>query len=326
MAEKKAKPANQNKIEIKTREPKKRDIFANLGRDRDKSFHPVREILDFPSRAEETEHKSLDSQRQNDVLSDEKIIGYPNNEKLDSQTINPGYPADEKLDSLIAKKGVWIAKDSEGLDSNISKSKNLDSQKSEKAGKWKKYEKKRKGKGIFLRTEDVLTKKFKQFCIEKGWDFSYATELAWNKLMTDLAIQTDTDLDSLIALDDRRLKMLFKTKPSIINLYLRYNSIFNELSGAIGKGKWAAKWSPRDDEAAGKYNDIPTAVVELGIIHTQLNKGIGAGKIQTFRYYIDEIEKVLISGVSDEMLETILQYHRQMWKNTTHREVDSEIF
>ena len=138
--------------------------------------------------------------------------------------------------------------------------------------------------------------------------------------MSDLDIQTDIGLDSLIALDDRRLKMLFKTKPSIINLYLRYNSIFNELSGS----KWAAKWSPRDDETAGKYNEVLISIVELGIIHTQLNKGIGAGKIQTFKYYTDEIEKVLISGVSDEMLETILQYHRQMWKNTTNREIDLE--
>ena len=73
----------------------------------------------------------------------------------------------------------------------------------------KNTKKKRKAKGIFLRTEDSLTKKFKQFCIEKKWDFSYGTEIAWNKLMNDLDIQTEGDLDSLIALDDRRLKIIY---------------------------------------------------------------------------------------------------------------------
>src|SRR5437868_15340716 len=105
--------------------------------------------------------------------------------------------------------------------------------------------------------------------------------------MNDLDIQTDSNLDIWIAQDDRRLKMMFKCKPFIINLYLRYNSIFNELSTRQEK-KWTARWSPRDDEAGQRYNDISPAIVELGILQTQLNKGFGESRIQTFKYYTDE--------------------------------------
>ena len=118
------------------------------------------------------------------------------------------------------------------------------------------------------------------------------------------------------------IHIVYKTRPFIINLYLRYNSIFNELSDGEGKIKWSAKWSPREDEAAQKYNEVILQIIELGIIHTQINKGVGVGKIQTFKYYVDEIEKVILSGVSDEMLDTILENHCQMWKNSTNREID----
>jgi hypothetical protein len=140
-------------------------------------------------------------------------------------------------------------------------------------------------------------------------------------LLNFLDTQNLGSLGAETPLDDRRLKMLYKTKPFIINLYLRYNSIFNEFSTAGGK-KWTARWSPRDDEVAVRYNDVEPAIIELGILQTQIQKGFGSSRIQTFKYYTDEIEKVLVSGVSDEMLDTILKYHRQLWKNQTGREVD----
>lgn len=249
-------------------------------------------------------------------------FGQPEQLNLDSQTENFGNPKTKTLDIGIAENEKRISKEAGNLDSKISKKTKTDSQTEEKKTEWKKYDTKRKAKGVFLRTSDEITKKFKQFCIEKDWEFSYGTEIAWNKLMADLDIQTEKDLDSLIALDERRLKMMFKSKPFIINLYLRYNTIFNELSATDGKGKWSARWSPRDDEAAKRYNDLPPAIVELGILQTQLNKGFGASRIQTFKYYTDEIEKVIASGVSDETLKMILDYHRNIWKGQTKREVD----
>jgi hypothetical protein len=131
--------------------------------------------------------------------------------------------------------------------------------------------------------------------------------------MTDLDIQSKAGLDSLIALDDRRMKMLYKSKSLIINLYLAYNTIFNEFAG--GKSNWKPRWTPRDDEAAQKYNDADISLVELGIIQTQINKGIGQGRIQTFKYYTDEIENFLQAEINSETARTILEVNRKMWKN-----------
>lgn len=387
MGQKKQKPA-KSKIEIQTRKPEKRGIFANLGSDRPKNDHPLREILNFPiepesqnsdERISKTSSSGYPNSKHQDshiersglpnntfpdiqnstagypILNSQDIqpkpIDYPNTENkdiqvkssryptttsTDSQTTDPGYQTDNSpdiqsetvghpkhtdLDILISKESKGISKSQTQLDSKISSAQNLDIQNKEKRQSWKKYDKTRKSKGVFLRTNEEITKKFKQFCIANDWDFSQGTELAWNRLMNDLDSQTPASLDSLIALDDRRLKMLFKTKGLIINLYLRYNAIFNELSAAGGK-KWNARWSPRDDEAAHRFNDLPTAIIELGILQTQIQKGFHTSRIQTFKYYTDEIEKVLASGVSDEMLETILSYHRQIWRNQTGREID----
>ena len=373
MVEKKEK-APKSKIEIQTRKPEKRGIFANLTSDRPKNDHPLREILNFPtevdipqtddgiaiilnpgypsqdsldSRTTETGYPSqslTDSQAENIQDIQFKNIGYPGiqnsaihkDQYLDSQVDKHGYPQSdlpniqnnftgypkpEKQDSKISKEGKRIAKPDELLDSRIAEPEISDSQSKKEKKDWQKYDKSRKSKGVFLRTSEEITKKFKQFCIANDWDFSQGTELAWNKLMNDLDSQPVSDLDSLIALDDRRLKMMFKTKVFIINLYLRYNSIFNEIAAGGGK-KWSARWSPRDDESAQRYNDLPPAIIELGILQTQIQKGFRTSRIQTFKYYTDEIEKVLASGVSDEMLNTILIYHRQIWKNQTGREVD----
>ena len=373
MVEKKEK-APKSKIEIQTRKPEKRGIFANLTSDRPKNDHPLREILNFPtevdipqtgdgiaiildpgypnqdsldSRTTETGYPSqslTDSQAENIQDIQFKNNGYPGNQNsaihkdqyLDSQVDKHGYPQSdlpniqnnftgypkpEKQDSKISKEGKRIAKPDELLDSRIAEPEISDSQSKKEKKDWQKYDKSRKSKGVFLRTSEEITKKFKQFCIANDWDFSQGTELAWNKLMNDLDSQPVSDLDSLIALDDRRLKMMFKTKVFIINLYLRYNSIFNEIAAGGGK-KWSARWSPRDDESAQRYNDLPPAIIELGILQTQIQKGFRTSRIQTFKYYTDEIEKVLASGVSDEMLNTILIYHRQIWKNQTGREVD----
>lgn len=324
-------------LEIKTRTPEKRGIFDNLGNDRTKDRHPLRDILDFPAQHNAADSQHLDNQNQTAAIakdenfgypnnsglgSQSKEISYPNNEKTDSQANTIGNPSDQNLDSKIAQNESRLSKKSISLDSKIAEDKKTDSQTDVKKGSWAKYDNRRKSKGIFLRTNEEITKRFKQFCIEKEWDFSHGTEVAWNKLMTDLDIQTSKGLDSLIALDDRRLKMLYQTKPFIINLYLRYNSIFNELSSASAKSKWSARWTPRDDEAAKKYNDIDIRIIELGIIQTQTNKGIGQGRIQTFKYYVDEIENCLLAELNSETIDTILNYHRQVWQRWTGREID----
>lgn len=358
MANKKPKQEKTPRFEVKKRQPKEKpDFFQNIP----SMKHPLAELLNFPiaplpdldsqtisdeiSKVNnsgypnlqnldiQSETTSYPNNQEQDIQV--KNVGYPNinnldiqhqntgdpkNSKRDIQSQNTGNPNDSTLDSKIAKTEQRISKSEQILDSKIAKSEKSDSQNKEEKGKWEKYDNKRKSKGIFLRTSDEITKQFKQFCIANDWDFSQGTEIAWHKLMSDLDSQKQGSLDSLIAQDDRRLKMLYKTKPLIINLYLAYNAIFNEF--ASGKTNWKPRWTPRDDEAAQKFNDSDIALIELGIIQTQMNKGIGQGRIQTFKYYTDEIENFLQAEINPETAKTILEVNRKMWKNQLGREID----
>ena len=144
MAEKNLKDNIQKKIEIKTREPKKRDILPTSDATGINLHIPVREILDFPFLPESYEQENSDKLLPENDLASNSIIGYPKDENLDSQYIEIGYPSKEKLDSLISKNDIWISEEQEALDIKLSKDNFLDSQKTEKIGNWKKYEKREK--------------------------------------------------------------------------------------------------------------------------------------------------------------------------------------
>lgn len=253
-------------------------------------------------------------------------IGNPTNQKLGSQFEKVGTPTAKKLGTNAPNEKSWAPNPEKGLGTNVPKSKKLGTQQLKTTEEYRKYEKARPTTSLHIRAESSIVKRAQHFIIENKKEVPTMRdffELAATKLMDEFGNPTNLELGTNPPIDDRRLKMLYKTKPFIINLYLRYNSIFNELAESGGK-KWAARWSPRDDESAHRYNEIPPPIVELGILQTQVQKGFGSSRIQTFKYYTDEIEKVLASGVSDEMLGTILQYHRQLWKNQTGREVDLE--
>ena len=254
----------------------------------------------------------------------QKKLGNPTDEILGSQPEEVGNPIEKKLGTNAPNQEGWVPNSSPELGTNVPKNKKLGTQQLKTTEEYRKYEKARPTTSLHIRAESSIVKRAQHFIIENKKEVPTMRdffELAATKLMDEFGNPTNLELGTNPPIDDRRLKMLYKTKPFIINLYLRYNSIFNELAESGGK-KWAARWSPRDDESAHRYNEVPPAIVELGILQTQVQKGFGSSRIQTFKYYIDEMEKVLASGVSDEMLTTILQYHRQLWKNQTGREVD----
>lgn len=119
-----------------------------------------------------------------------------------------------------------------------------------------------------------------------------------NGKVTPLSSSSSSDLDDT---DDR------KTNVSIINLYLAYTKRFNEHDGS----SWNGRWTRKDDAIGKNFNAIDLAYVELGIIQTQVNKGIGNGKIQSFQYYANEIQITAEkAGVSPESLMQILVHHR----------------
>jgi hypothetical protein len=318
------------------------------------SVHPVDDLLGLDTQRESGMHsgnQDLDTQNQNfehpKIKSSDtqtEKIEKPGIKFLDTQITNSRQPAKENLDTQpsmhSAPNKTFFEQPDEGFlgtstpkprQDALKKEENLDTSAPEskvgghsKNAKWRDYDRARSTVRVNLHISKEIDRKVRQYCLidsDQKIELKEFYESAAVHYLDFLDTQNITNLGAETPLDDRRLKMLYKSKPFIINLYLRYNAVFNEFS-ASAKGKWAARWSPRDDEAAKRYNEISPSIVELGILQTQLNKGIGEGKIQTFKYYTEEIEKVLASGVSDEMLTTILEYHRQLWKAQTKREID----
>lgn len=228
-----------------------------------------------------------------------------------------GQPIYDESDVSTPKNKTRTPKPATRLDAQAPKSQNTDARRKE----WDaKYDSKRSTDRLAIRPDREILKKIKIFCVEKNLKLTEFIEIACLRFI-ELDAQAADNSGVLTPLDDGRLMKMYKSKPFIINLYLRYNAIFNEISSADGK-KWSARWNPRDDEAGVRFNELPPMVIELGIIQTQIQKGIGSGKIQTFKYYTEEIQKVVDSGVSDEVLSTLLIYHRSVWRNQTGREVD----
>jgi len=283
---------------------KKPDLFANFRN----TEHPLDNLL-----------PPLDAQQEKLLDAQQEKSETPNGLKV-------GRPTDELLGVKTPNNESWTPNSTKELGVKTPNNNKLDAQLAEKPNKKEKrkiWESHRTTDRLALRPNTEILRKFKLFCVEKNLNLTEFFEMAGLKLI-ELDAQQVEKLGVLTPLDDRRLKIMFKSRPLIINLYLRYNSIFNELTTADDGKKWSARWTSRDDEAAVRYNNVSATIVELGILQTQIQKGFRTSRIQTFKYYTDEIEKVLTSGASDEMLETILKYHRQLWTNQTGREVNLE--
>jgi hypothetical protein len=164
-----------------------------------------------------------------------------------------------------------------------------------------------------FRTSEDFKQKIKVFCAENKIDKQDFYRLAVNHYFDTAVNQKQPDAVNLLTLDDRRLKTLYKTKPLIINLYLRYNSIFNEKT----------KWTVRDDDAGQSVNDLDIKIIELGIIQTQANKRF-EGKINSFSYYLPEINNFSALDMSGEVLDAMLNVNRQRWQQMTGKTIDLE--
>ena len=97
------------------------------------------------------------------------------------------------------------------------------------------------------------------------------------------------------------MMILFKTNPSIINLYLQYNP--------------ENRWKPADDYEGQRYKDRDIRLIEVGIIQTQFNARFK--KINSFKYYTTEIDIALETPLSEETIEIMLKHGRRRWKEAT---------
>lgn len=150
-----------------------------------------------------------------------------------------------------------------------------------------------------------MVRKIKHFCIEQGMEQQEFAELSAIHFMEYVASHRTEKSASMLASDERDLMILFKTHPSIINLYLRYNP--------------ENRWKPADDYEGVRYNDKDIRLVEVGIIQTQFNARFK--KINSFKYYTTEIDIALETPLANETIEIMLRQHRRRWQEATGREL-----
>lgn len=143
-----------------------------------------------------------------------------------------------------------------------------------------------------------VVRAIKHFCIEQGMELQEFTELAAIHFIDHVASHQVGKSGSKQASEERSLMMLYKTTLPIINLYLQYNP--------------ENKWKIADDHEAMKYNDADIRLVEVGIIRTQFNAGFK--KINSFKYYVTEIEETLAVPLGNDTIDIMLRRARERWQ------------
>lgn len=285
----------------------------------------VRGVVDFPSDISKAEIFGYPKENDADIqISD---IGNPTTATLDIHSEPFGDPKGDALEIQAENIGKPTAKTlarklSEAKNvpgeaaSDIAKSKTLASQNIPETGKWKKYDKARSTETVFVRADADLVNRVKHFNVEYKLQMREFFELAATAFMDTNSKPNAGNLASNIASDDRGLKIrLFKSEKRIINLYEAYNQIFSP--GSV--------WSLGDDKIGVRYNEIPIEIVEMGIMHCQINKleSDPECRINSFKYYTKQITQYLMYADFDpKMLQMMVETGRRRWREATGREVD----
>lgn len=152
-----------------------------------------------------------------------------------------------------------------------------------------------------FRIPPELDGKIRLFRAKNNLELQEFYQLAAAHLIDSVDAHKSESVDALASLDDRDTMILFKTAPSIINLYLRYNP--------------ENRWKPTDDHEGRRYNDKDMRLVEVGIIQTQFNARFK--KINSFKYYSTEIDIALEAPLTDEVIDIMLRQARRRWETTT---------
>lgn len=149
-----------------------------------------------------------------------------------------------------------------------------------------------------------IVNRIRHFCVDRNLEQQEFVELAAIHFMDAVDSQKSAAVDSKLALDDRELMIIFKTEPSIINLYLQYNP--------------ENRWKPADDYEGQRYNGKDIRLIEVGIIQTQFNARFK--KINSFKYYKTEIDIALETPLSEETIEIMLKQGRRRWTQATRKD------
>ena len=202
---------------------------------------------------------------------------------------------------------------------------------------FQRYDAARSTTRISLRMNSELLARFKAFSGSNEMNMSEFFEWAGLKFLhlgaqqkaendaagaqaDDVRAPFDNDTDILSS----KKKMLLTSSTGaqteivkICELYCVYNEAFN--------GKYILP-SPIDFDVMAEYADAGTdlRIVELGILYTQINK-LSGGKVRrinSFKFYTNEIENLKAANLSDDLLNVMLESYRRRLQEMTGRTVD----
>lgn len=156
-----------------------------------------------------------------------------------------------------------------------------------------------------FRIPPELDEQIRLFRAKKNLELQEFYQLAAAHLMNSVDAHKSEQVDALASLDDRDTMILFRTEPSIINIYLQYNP--------------ENRWKPADDYEGQRYNGKDIRLVEIGIIQTQFNARFK--KVNSFKYYTTEIDIALEVPLESETINIMLRQGRRRWTEATGREV-----
>lgn len=150
------------------------------------------------------------------------------------------------------------------------------------------------------RASKEFKRKIKVYCAEAGIDKQDFYQIVVDHYFDSVVNRIDGNAVDLSTLNNKELIMMWKTKPSIINCYLR-----------MTKKK---KWKAHDDRAAFVFNDTDIRIIELGILQT-IHNAESLNKIHSFKYCVPEIQEFIDNPLDDKTLDTVLQLNRPKLEN-----------
>lgn len=142
---------------------------------------------------------------------------------------------------------------------------------------------------------DVL-KSLKKFCTDHDMEQQTFAQISAVHYMEYVAGHKEREVDGLPSHDD--LKILYKTDEDIIALYRQYLPL--------------NKWKAGDDREGRKMNDVDRRLIEYGILQCLFRKG--KGKINSFKYFVEEIRILEDLHLPDQALSAAVFTLRRRWK------------
>lgn len=148
-------------------------------------------------------------------------------------------------------------------------------------------------KHVSFRLDKEKAKQYKRFAEDADMELGVFYDLAAAHFIKCVGSHLLANVGSERAHDDL---MIWQTVDDVIIMYRNYTG---------------NRWKPADDEAGKRFNGADRRLLEIGILNTLLNaKG---KKINSFAYFIPEIEEAMTVKLSDETIEIMLPRRRAQW-------------